>query len=232
MVLLVQADLLGLLVDAEVAEPHQEEEGDAGECAGPHDHSQDEDDLGANGPAPDARLAVAVVVGHAGEAAPAVVVVHPPAPVEEAAGQHAPDAAGAVHRARVDGVVDLQPLLQHRAALVDDASDHADEEGRACLDVAAPGGDRHESREDAVAEAADVVELRDEVAEDKDREAAGGCRDRGVHGHLGAEGARLRGAHAQGGAAVEAVPGRRLQSRVLRTWGDFLSLCISCLWCQ
>mmetsp|Transcript_26869 Transcript_26869/g.82655 ORF Transcript_26869/g.82655 Transcript_26869/m.82655 type:complete len:505 (-) Transcript_26869:92-1606(-) len=105
-------------------------------------------------------LAVAVI-GHA-------VVVRRR---EEARRDDAPEAARAVDRHRVDGVVEARGLHAQRRRDVDEAAERADDEGAGRRDDRARGGDRDESGEDAVEDVVRVDDVLHEVADERRRHA-------------------------------------------------------------
>mmetsp|Transcript_4715 Transcript_4715/g.10677 ORF Transcript_4715/g.10677 Transcript_4715/m.10677 type:complete len:552 (+) Transcript_4715:478-2133(+) len=203
--LLVQAHKLRLPVDAQEVKLLEHQEAQARERAGPRDDGQDHDDLDSHGLAPRSAHATVGTLG-AAPAAPAMEVVEALAPVEERRGDEAPGPASAVHAAGVHGVVDLAAHEQHGGGLVDEGADEADGDRAATLNVAAAGGDGDEAGEDAIAEGADIVLVRQEVAQDEHHDAASGGGERRVHGHLSGQRPRLLAVHAQGGARVETVP--------------------------
>mmetsp|Transcript_86588 Transcript_86588/g.229511 ORF Transcript_86588/g.229511 Transcript_86588/m.229511 type:complete len:288 (-) Transcript_86588:847-1710(-) len=201
----VNPDVLCLRVDAQATGQLEHEEDDAGEDPRPGNYDADHDEVRQQGVDKQALHAFAILVGHAAEAAPAVEVLEADAPVEEERSKHAPDAAGAVDRDSVHRVVDLELLEQHGASLVHKSADEPDREGTSGLHVAAGGRDGHQAGQDAVAQAAHVVGVREYVPQEEDGHAASRGGDRRVHGHLGGQQASAL-VHRQGGAAVETIP--------------------------
>ena len=137
-----------------------------------------------------------------------MVMVKAFAPIKEASGQDAPNATEAMHRAGIYGVVDLQLLQQHGRSLVHKATNQANTKSTATLHAATAGGDGHQARQDAIAEAADVILLCDGITQEEDRDATGGSGQRGVHCHLRGQGTRRAIVHAQCGPRIEAVPAK------------------------
>mmetsp|Transcript_30970 Transcript_30970/g.49745 ORF Transcript_30970/g.49745 Transcript_30970/m.49745 type:complete len:257 (+) Transcript_30970:423-1193(+) len=113
-----------------------------------------------------------------------------------------------MHGRGIHRVVDLQLHEQHGHKLVDDGTNETSSHRRARLHVRTACGDRHQARENAVAQPAHVILPGDEVAQGEDSDASDSCRERGVHGNHRCLCSCLRVVHRQGRAWVEAVPAK------------------------
>ena len=85
-------------------------------------------------------------------------------------------------------------------------SNQAGGKGTSALHVSAARGDRHQTRQDAVAQGAHIVLVRDDIAQQKHGDTPSGCSQGGVHGHLRSQSTIAAGLHGQGGARVKAIP--------------------------
>ena len=90
--------------------------------------------------------------------------------------------------------------------LVHKATHQASAEGTATLHIGTASRDGHQACQDAVAQAAHIIFLGDEIPQDEDGDATGGRGQGGVHGHLRRQRSGFSVVHAQGAAGVEAVP--------------------------
>mmetsp|Transcript_23417 Transcript_23417/g.70173 ORF Transcript_23417/g.70173 Transcript_23417/m.70173 type:complete len:401 (+) Transcript_23417:146-1348(+) len=123
---------------------------------------------------------------------------------EEARGDDAPKAARAVHRDRVDRVVEARRHHALGGAHVDEGADGAHDERARGRHDGAGRRDGHEAREHAVPDVAGVDVVLHAVADERRREAARGRAERRRDGDVGR---RLRVAvDVERRAAVEAVP--------------------------
>mmetsp|Transcript_89286 Transcript_89286/g.174743 ORF Transcript_89286/g.174743 Transcript_89286/m.174743 type:complete len:164 (+) Transcript_89286:170-661(+) len=138
------------------------------DAQGKHDHAAEApnpDDDHESGEQLGAHLTLSVEAAIAAEAILGVA--------EQAEREEPPKAASAMDRDGVDNIVDLEHRQQHRSSLVDEAANAPDDDRLPRLDEPATGGDGDEACEDAVAEAADVQELRGDHlrAQEEDQQA-------------------------------------------------------------
>mmetsp|Transcript_952 Transcript_952/g.1015 ORF Transcript_952/g.1015 Transcript_952/m.1015 type:complete len:253 (-) Transcript_952:245-1003(-) len=127
-------------------------------------------------------------------------------PVEESCSQNAPNTTGAVHGAGIYWVVNLQLLEEHGCSLVNNRPNQADGKGRSSFNVATACSDGDQTREDAIAQARNVVLVDNEIAQDEDCDSTCGGGQCGVHSHLRCQCAGVLIVQSQSRAGVEAIP--------------------------
>ena len=128
------------------------------------------------------------------------------APIEESHCQASPNATEAVNRAGIHRVINLQFLEKHGGKLVDNASHQSSSEGGTTFHASTACCDGDQACKDTIAQATDIVLLRDEIAKDKHGDSTCGSSQSRVHRHLCCQSTIVPGLHREGGSWVEAIP--------------------------
>ena len=122
MVMRINAHLFHMSAVAQGSSDLQQEETDPWQGACPCHDRQNHDELDPNGSATNAGLAATIILLHAAESAPAVVVVDAPTPVEQACCDQPPGSTEAVDRTGIHRVIDAELLQQHGCCLIHNTS--------------------------------------------------------------------------------------------------------------
>ena len=186
--------------------------------------SRNHDELGTNGRATNARLANTVILLHAAESTPAMVVIDAPTPIEEPSSNHSPCSAEAVHRAGIHWVINMQLLEEHRCGLVDKGSNQSSGKGTATFHVATACSDGDQACKDAIAESTNIILLHDKVSEHEDCDATCGCRQGRIHCHLRGQSTIRSRFHGQSRARVEAIPTKPKSESAQHNQGQVVTL--------
>ena len=128
------------------------------------------------------------------------------APIEESHCQASPNATEAVNRAGIHRVINLQFLEKHGGKLVDNASHQSSSEGGTTFHASTACCDGDQACKDTIAQATDIVLLRDEIAKDKHGDSTCGSSKSRVHRHLCCQSTIACALHREGGPWVEAIP--------------------------
>eukprot|EP00756_Hemistasia_phaeocysticola_P036674 Hpha_TRINITY_DN16654_c0_g4::TRINITY_DN16654_c0_g4_i1::g.183214::m.183214 len=189
----VAAHLLNLGADAHADGDVDQEEQDEAQADGPPEDGRNPQQLRPELPP----------VGDGGEVvASAVGALEVALRCEDAGGDNAPDAAGAVHGPGVEGVVDLEAEEQLGGEVEQSATDGSDQKRRPLVDDRAPGGDGDEPSQDAVqSRLHDPVPFLDPRDDSRNRTSRSSGQGSG-HRHL----ARILTVPRESRSAVEAVP--------------------------
>mmetsp|Transcript_89748 Transcript_89748/g.226427 ORF Transcript_89748/g.226427 Transcript_89748/m.226427 type:complete len:393 (-) Transcript_89748:347-1525(-) len=145
---------------------------------------------------------------------------------EEAQCQDRPKAVDAVHRESINNVVHLQAAQQHRASLVQGATDETDDDRLPRLDVGASCRDSNQPCEDAVAEAANIQALwLDHLgAKEEHQEPCHARRQSCVHSHKTCCMSCVRVVQRARASGIEAVPPEPQEEGAEHTEGDTVGI--------
>ena len=184
----------------------QDGESQCSEATRPKDDDQDHDKLGCNSTATDAGLAGSIIILHATEAAPTMVMVNAPAPIEQTCSDEPPGTAEAVHWAGIHWVINLELLQQHGSSGIHKTANQTSGKSTATFHITTACGDGHQARQDPIAQSTHIILLCDDVSEQEDGDATCCCSQGGVHCYLSSKGTITSRFHGQGRAWVEAIP--------------------------
>ena len=184
----------------------QDGESQCSEATRPKDDDQDHDKLGCNSTATDAGLAGSIIILHATEAAPTMVMVNAPAPIEQTCSDEPPGTAEAVYWAGIHWVINLELLQQHGSSRIHKTANQTSGKSTATFHITTACGDGHQARQDPIAQSTHIILLCDDVSEQEDGDATCCCSQGGVHCYLSSKGTITSRFHGQGRAWVEAIP--------------------------
>ena len=153
----------------------QDGESQCSEATRPKDDDQDHDKLGCNSTATDAGLAGSIIILHATEAAPTVVMVNAPAPIEQTCSDEPPGTAEAVHWAGIHWVINLELLQQHGSSGIHKTANQTSGKSTATFHITTACGDGHQARQDPIAQSTHIILLCDDVSEQEDGDATCCC---------------------------------------------------------